>query len=370
MDDERQACFTGPHPAGDQRSATWLIRVPEVFEELTGYVSQNLAAASSKKLGQEYHLIRTANPAAVRESDAAIFLRWNLPIQLNWPCSPQKTEDFVEKAAQKLLRKFGNLAPQCVLIGQLDPNPSHNFYRNLAVQLRARALELFPPTPVSPQNVESQDSEAQTLFCLLGKEGLFAGMQSPKACGGFYPGGTKFISQNSPGTISRAGAKIAEALHFLRLYRAPLAQHTHWLELGASPGGMTSELLARGHSVTAVDRAPLDKRLDHERQLTFIRSDVATFRPAAGMKFDALLCDLNGHGHESIAHVIRLSANLKKKAPVIFTLKLPGVETAPEIIAQSKLVITYAAGASLKLLAQTHLSYNRNEFTLVFENSV
>ena len=78
------------------------------------------------------------------------------------------------------------------------------------------------------------------LFCLVGKEGLFCGLQSPAASNGFYPGGTKFIRQNTPDTISRAGAKIAEALHYLQLKKTPPPAGSQWLELGASPGGMTA----------------------------------------------------------------------------------------------------------------------------------
>ena len=71
-----------------------------------------------------------------------------------------------------------------------------------------------------------------------------------------------------------------------------LPEKSHWLDLGASPGGMTSELLARGHRVTAVDRAPLDARLRHANGLIFAQEDVAAFRPRTDMVFDAIVCDL------------------------------------------------------------------------------
>jgi 23S rRNA C2498 (ribose-2'-O)-methylase RlmM len=187
-------------------------------------------------------------------------------------------------------------------------------------------------------------------------------------CGGFFPGGTKFIKQTSPGTISRAGAKIAEALHHLRLHRAPLPEKCHWLELGASPGGMTSELLARGHRVTAVDRAPLDARLRQADGLQFVQKDVAAFHPHAGEIFDAMLCDLNGDAMESLRHVSRLTPHLRKGGIVIFTLKMPGLQSLPAMVALSESAVQMASSNGLSLVSQTHLSYNRQEFTMLFEH--
>lgn len=349
-------------------SFRWLVRIPEVFADSAGELLQRIGATKSTKLGHEYYLIQTPLADAVHHSGASLFLRWNLPIEHSWPCHPQKMENFIEKAAQALFQKFGHLKPQNILIGQLNPNPSHIYYKGLASNLRGRVLQLFPELPAAKLEVEEQDGAVPTLYCLVGKEGLFCGMQSPLECNGLYPGGTKYISQSSANTISRAGAKVAEALHYLLMYRPALSKDSHWLELGASPGGMTSELLSRGYHVTAVDRAPLDPRLNKEKNLTFIKSDVVTFQPKAGVKFEALLCDLNGGGQESIQQVIRLSKYLKPKGLVIFTLKLPDVETVPETLALFDAVVKLAADAGLPLLAKTHLSYNRHEFTLFFES--
>ncbi len=344
-----------------------LVRIPEVFTSLAEDVIQRFAPISFTKLGSEYFLLKTLNPEAVHQSEAAMFAQWNLTVQHSWPCNPQKMEGFIEKAAQTLLKKFGGRQPQQILIGQLHPSSPNPYYKSLASNLRGRTLQLFPPMKVA--TVEEQDSDAETLFCLIGKEGLFCGMQSPKQANGFYPGGTKYISQEAPETISRAGAKIAEALHYLLLYRPPLPEGSHWVELGASPGGMTSELLARGQRVTAVDRAPLDKRLDHHAGLHFSKADVSTFQPREGTRYDAILSDLNGDGNESIQHVIRLARYLKPNGLVAFTLKMPGVETVAETVALFHSVIGSASKAGLSLIAKTHLTYNRLEFTLFFEKA-
>jgi 23S rRNA C2498 (ribose-2'-O)-methylase RlmM len=132
---------------------------------------------------------------------------------------------------------------------------------------------------------------------------------------------------------------------------------------------MTSELLARGQRVTAIDRAPLDKRLDGRPGLKFVHADVATFVPNDGTVYDAILSDLNGPPDESIAHVIRLSAHLKSRGLIVFTLKVPRIESVDEPCALFRKIVKTASGAGLRLFAQTHLTYNRHEFTLFLEKA-
>jgi 23S rRNA C2498 (ribose-2'-O)-methylase RlmM len=200
---------------------------------------------------------------------------------------------------------------------------------------------------------------------LVGEEGLFCGLGSPLACNGYHPGGTRHIRQTSPAAISRAGAKLAEALHHPALHDAMPEAGAHWLELGASPGGMTAELLARGYRVTAVDRAPLDQRLADADGLQELCTDVADFMPDAPTRYDAILCDMNGDARNSIAHVIRLAGHLNEGGMVIFTLKLTDAETCQAINERVDEVVKRAAAAGLCQLAMTHLTYNRHEFTLV-----
>ena len=186
-------------------SVPWLVRISEVFEGFAGDIVGGLSGEISKKLGSEYYLIQTSDPASVHHSEASKFVRWNLPVEHAWPCNPEKMEGFVEKAAQALARKFGGRGPQAIFIGQLDPSATNRYYKTLASNLRGRTLQLFSKQIAEFKDVEAQDCVLPTLFCLVGKEGLFCGMQSPKFSNGLYPGGTKYISQNSPDTISRAG---------------------------------------------------------------------------------------------------------------------------------------------------------------------
>ena len=351
----------------EPQTVAWLVRISEIFSGIANEILQRFEARSITKLGTEYYLIKTPKPDAVGHSDAAKFVRWNMPVQHAWPCNPQKMEGFIEKAAQTLFKKFGARNPQTILVGQINAGSPDRYYKGLATNLRGRVLQLFPPLRV--KEVEEQNPEAETLFCLVGREGLFCGMQSPRASNGFYAGGSKYIGLESPDLISRAGAKIAEALHYLLLYRPLLPAGSHWLELGASPGGMTAELLARGQRVTALDVAVLDQRLQNRRGLKFVRCDVAAFQPEQGAKYDALLSDMNGDPLEAMKQVIRLSEFLKMKGLVVFTLKIPRVETMHEPLEIFDAIVQTAASEKLNLFAQTHLTYNRHEFTLFFSRS-
>jgi len=351
------------HPA----PKPWLVRIPDVFDGFAADVLQRFGSVASTRLGQDYFLIKTATPEAIQHSEAAKFARWNLPMDHTWPCNVKKMDVFIEKAAQTLWTKFGPRNPQGIFIGAIQPSSPDKYYRTLASNLRGRVLQLFPKLPAT--TVEEQNPTSETLFCLVGKEGLFCGMQSPQASNGLHAGGGKFIALDAPDTISRAGAKIAEALHYLLLYRPPLPEGSHWIELGACPGGMTSELLARGQRVTAIDRAPLDKRLQGRPGLTFVLEDVAAFQAPPGASYDALLSDLNGPPEESMTQVTRLARYLKPGGLVVFTLKLPGIETVDEACALFRQIVSRAESAGLSLLAQTHLTYNRNEFTLFFERA-
>lgn len=129
---------------------------------------------------------------------------------------------------------------------------------------------------------------------------------------------------------------------------------------------MTSELLARQQRVTAIDKAPLDPRLDGRPGLRFAHTDVALFHPPPGASYDALLSDMNGPPEESMDQVKRLSHWLVPGGLVVFTLKLPKVEGVAAPCALFDKIVQRARPAGLRLLAQTHLTYNRHEFTLFF----
>lgn len=343
----------------------WLIRIAKVFEPLAPEILAGIGAPTATRLASETWLLGDTAAAALDVPQLARFIRWRLPVHHSWPCSPRRMDGFIEKAAQSLARKFGPASPQIVLCGSLEPGSPDPYFRRLASNLRGRALQLLPPGTVA--SAEDQHPAEPTLFTMVGRQGLYAGMATPRHCGGFHPGGTRFIRQADGATLSRSGAKVSEALHQLRLHRPPPPGGAHWLDLGASPGGMTGELLAKGYRVTAIDRAALYPRLKGSPGLTEICGDVAAFAPPSGTHFDAILCDMNGDACKSMRQVSRLAPALVPGGLVIFTLKTAGVSGIAEIDDLATAVRAIATAAGLRLIAETHLTYNRQEFTWLLD---
>ncbi|MGE9270623.1 MAG: SAM-dependent methyltransferase [Verrucomicrobiales bacterium] len=352
-------------------SSTYLIRIPIHFNGIRDEILSGLGASPIKSLDEEYLLIRRSESASPSSGSGPTprFIRWMIPVQHAWPCNPRKMADFTEKAAQAIATKFANQERQGLFVGLLDPSSRDGYYKKLASSIRGRALQILGDEAKDFRKVEEQDPAHPSLFCMVGDGGLFAGISTPRAANGFYPGGTKFIRQNAPHMISRAGAKIAEALHYLPLYQPTPPKGAHWLELGACPGGMTSELLEQGYRVTALDRAPLDARLKGHPRLRFLRTDSAAFEPEPKVRFDALLCDMNGETTFSLSQIVRLSRALKPGALIVFTLKTAGVSTYSDLVTHFQTVLQQAKAGGLSLITGTHLTYNRHEFTLFLRKS-
>jgi 23S rRNA (cytidine2498-2'-O)-methyltransferase len=105
--------------------AKWLIRISEVFSGFENEILQNLGADLHKRTGRDYLLVGIRVPSMIHHSEAAKYIRWNLPVHHSWPCSPQSMPGFVEKAAQALFQKFGDCFPQTLVAGPLDSSSSN-----------------------------------------------------------------------------------------------------------------------------------------------------------------------------------------------------------------------------------------------------
>jgi 23S rRNA C2498 (ribose-2'-O)-methylase RlmM len=336
----------------------WLARIPEVFVEF----ADAIAPSSVAKDGEgDYRRIAAAGMNFPLATEHLMFTRWHMPVHHAWPCNPEKTAGFIEKAATAIAEKFASHHPKALIIGAFDPHTRNGYFRKLASNLRGRALQLIP---AASTEVDLLDADDPVIHVMVGSTGLFCGLQTPRQANGFHAGGTRFVRQSGDDVLSRAGAKIVEALHHMRLFGMTPEKDARWLELGACPGGMTSELLRHGYRVTAIDRAPLDPALARAHGLEFFLADVARWKPATGRKFDALLCDMNGLAHEAFAQVVRLSSHLVPGAPIVFTLKTSGAEGVGEIIQLEHRIVSAAIAAGIRHLQTTHLTYNRREFTM------
>lgn len=101
-----------------------------------------------------------------------------------------------------------------------------------------------------------------------------------------FPGGIVEIPADRAAP-SRAFAKLAEVE--IRLGRQIAAGET-CVDLGASPGSWSYVALARGASVTAVDRSPLRDDLMKHPRLSFARGDAFRYEPPEPVAW--LLCDV------------------------------------------------------------------------------
>ena len=92
------------------------------------------------------------------------------------------------------------------------------------------------------------------------------------------------------------------------------------VDLGASPGGWTFQLVKRGIHVTAIDNGKMDEQLISSGLVTHLNEDAFTFRPATSV--DILVCDVVEQPSRITALMLEwILADLCEIA--IFNLKLP-----------------------------------------------
>ncbi len=127
---------------------------------------------------------------------------------------------------------------------------------------------------------------------------------------------------------NRAYLKLWEALTLLGNYPKPgeLA-----LDLGASPGGWSYVMHTLGTRVTAVDKAPLDPRIQNLPTLTFLQQSAFALEPEKfEEKIDWVLCDVACYP-DRLYDLVNKWLESGKAKQLIFTIKLQG-ETNLEAI--------------------------------------
>jgi hypothetical protein len=118
-----------------------------------------------------------------------------------------------------------------------------------------------------------------------------------------------------------------------------------WLDLGASPGGISGCLHSLGARVIAVDRAPLAPLIRALPNLVFINEDAAQLEPlsiprhTSGQPLSGLFSDLNGPFAVSCQAVARLGTLLRPGAPVVITLKLNSLADWRSAVTEAQRII-------------------------------
>jgi 23S rRNA (cytidine2498-2'-O)-methyltransferase len=164
------------------------------------------------------------------------------------------------------------------------------------------------------------------------------------------------------GSPSRSTLKLAEALtEFLdEKERAKrLVPGMTAVDLGASPGGWTWQLVRNGLMVTAVDNGAMDAALLETGQVKHRRDDGFHFRPSEPV--DWMVCDMV----ESPSKIARLAAKWVAEGwcrETIFNLKLPMKKRWEEVL-RCRSIIDEALGGGGYYLRMKHLYHDREEVT-------
>jgi 23S rRNA (cytidine2498-2'-O)-methyltransferase len=195
---------------------------------------------------------------------------------------------------------------------------------------------------------------------LVGSAAAYVGL-SDVAHGAPWPMGIPRLRMPSSAP-SRSTLKLAEAiLQFIPEREAArrLAPGMIAVDLGASPGGWTWQLVQRGMSVIAVDNGPMDARLLESGQVKHRREDAFRFRPPQAV--DWLVCDTV----ESPSRIARLVARWIAEGwcrEAIFNLKLP-MKKRYEEVERCRDLIDEALGGGGYFLRVKQLYHDREEVT-------
>jgi 23S rRNA (cytidine2498-2'-O)-methyltransferase len=160
------------------------------------------------------------------------------------------------------------------------------------------------------------------------------------------------------GSPSRSTLKLAEAFMEIVGTRS-FEPGTTAVDLGASPGGWTWQLVQRGFMVTAVDNGPMDAALLDSGQVRHRRDDGFHYRPPEPVAW--MVCDMV-ESPSRIAHLVSrwLAEGWCRES--VFNLKLP-MKKRWEEVERCRAIIDEALGGGGYYLRLKQLYHDREEVT-------
>jgi 23S rRNA (cytidine2498-2'-O)-methyltransferase len=349
-------------PLQQARGKKWIVHLGQEFADVWFERCKANGISQKKLIGEDFFLVDFSDEVGAADLTSHIFARYLMPVTYMWPVKVD-SDSYIERAATGIMERFKNSGFANVQVFALEPGASQ-----LASNLRGRLLQLADATLVTNskghfakwrQEPKQQPPELSTLVVALGRSCTYAGVIRPRESGNFYAGGRRYVSLSSDESVSRAAAKYVQAEEHCLLHGISLEKSKSWLELGACPGGMTTELANRGFHVHAIDRSPLDPRVQQDKNVTFTLGDTKDFQPTK--TFDALLCDMNGPPRFSWEQVARLSNSLKEGGIIIHTLKIPEISQFDSL--ELKLKEAFSE-QNINVFSLFHLFHNRQEITI------
>ncbi len=197
---------------------------------------------------------------------------------------------------------------------------------------------------------------AQAVSLYYADDALYIGVSPTQWNLSDWNGGMMHFSAKD--LISRAECKLLEAF---TVFGVALRPRMRALDLGASPGGWTRALAARGLEVTAVDPAALDARVAALPNVRHARQTAQAFMRGDGDTYDLIASDMKIDAQRSLSILFDLLPKLKPEGSILSTLKLPKQDTAKIAAACVSAIRERAV-----LLGARQLFHNRSEITVRF----
>lgn len=168
-----------------------------------------------------------------------------------------------------------------------------------------------------------------------------------------------------PQAPSRSTLKLEEALHTFipaREWEQRLANGMHAVDLGASPGGWSYQLIQHNLWVHAVDNGPIAQSLLDTGQVTWLAEDGFTYRPAHHNHW--MVCDMVEKPAKVTALVVKWLINGWCQE-TIFNLKLPMKKRYQQVQDSLDFIRQQLSASSIKAEIQARqLYHDREEITV------
>jgi len=203
---------------------------------------------------------------------------------------------------------------------------------------------------------DDADAEERLHVFFVGGRAAYVGVSSV-ANASRWPMGIARLRMPS-GAPSRSTLKLAEA--FMELVgERRFEPGSTAVDLGASPGGWSWQLVQRGFMVTAVDNGPMDAALLDSGQVRHRREDGFHYRPPEPV--DWMVCDMV----DSPSRIASLAGRWVSQGwcrETIFNLKLP-MKKRWEEVERCRAILDEALGGRGYFLRMKQLYHDREEVT-------